>query len=60
MGGGTAIGHALGATGIRLVGTLARILNQKRGRYGLRQCLRGRRTGGGAHHREYGLTSASG
>lgn len=34
MGGGTAIGHALGATGIRLVGTLARILNIKRGRYG--------------------------
>lgn len=35
MGGGTAIGHALGATGIRLVGTLARILNAKGGRYGL-------------------------
>ena len=34
MGGGTAIGHALGATGIRLVGTLARILNEKSGRYG--------------------------
>lgn len=34
MGGGTAIGHALGATGIRLVGTLARILNVKGGRYG--------------------------
>ncbi|MEW6531285.1 MAG: acetyl-CoA C-acetyltransferase [Thermodesulfobacteriota bacterium] len=34
MGGGTAIGHALGATGIRLVGTLARILNKKGGRYG--------------------------
>ncbi|MFO7708154.1 MAG: acetyl-CoA C-acetyltransferase [Desulfobacterales bacterium] len=34
MGGGTAIGHALGATGIRLVGTLARILNRKGGRYG--------------------------
>ncbi len=34
MGGGTAIGHALGATGIRLVGTLARILNRKEGRYG--------------------------
>jgi acetyl-CoA C-acetyltransferase len=34
MGGGTAIGHALGATGIRLVGTLARILNLKGGRYG--------------------------
>jgi acetyl-CoA C-acetyltransferase len=33
-GGGTAIGHALGATGIRLVGTLARILNEKKGRYG--------------------------
>jgi acetyl-CoA acyltransferase len=35
MGGGTAIGHALGATGIRLVGTLARILKIKSGRYGL-------------------------
>ncbi len=34
MGGGTAIGHALGATGIRLVGTLARILDLKNGRYG--------------------------
>jgi len=35
MGGGTAIGHPLGATGIRLVGTLARILKTKSGRYGL-------------------------
>jgi len=35
MGGGTAIGHPLGATGVRLVGTLARILDAKRGRYGL-------------------------
>ena len=35
MGGGTAIGHPLGATGIRLVGTLARILKIKGGRYGL-------------------------
>jgi len=35
MGGGTAIGHALGATGIRLVGTLARILKVRNGRYGL-------------------------
>jgi acetyl-CoA acyltransferase len=34
MGGGTAIGHPLGATGIRLVGTLARILQLKDGRYG--------------------------
>jgi acetyl-CoA C-acetyltransferase len=34
MGGGIAIGHALGATGIRLVGTLARILEMKQGRYG--------------------------
>jgi len=34
MGGGTALGHALGATGIRLVGTLARILEAKQGRYG--------------------------
>ncbi len=35
MGGGTAIGHPLGATGVRLVGTLARILKEKGGRYGL-------------------------
>jgi acetyl-CoA acyltransferase len=35
MGGGTAIGHPLGATGIRLVGTLARILQVKGGHYGL-------------------------
>jgi acetyl-CoA C-acetyltransferase len=35
MGGGTAIGHALGATGVRLVGTLSRILKVKGGRYGL-------------------------
>ena len=34
MGGGTAIGHPLGATGIRLTGTLARILEAKNGRYG--------------------------
>jgi len=34
MGGATAIGHPLGATGARLVGTLARILNVKGARYG--------------------------
>ncbi|MFH1034657.1 MAG: acetyl-CoA C-acetyltransferase [Pseudomonadota bacterium] len=34
MGGGLAIGHPLGATGNRLVGTLARILNLKKGRWG--------------------------
>lgn len=34
MGGGTAIGHPLGATGNRLIGTLARILNVKGARYG--------------------------
>ncbi|MEJ5359681.1 MAG: acetyl-CoA C-acetyltransferase [Desulfobacterales bacterium] len=34
MGGAIAIGHALGATGIRLVGTLARILDVKGGRFG--------------------------
>ena len=33
-GGGTAIGHPLGATGARLIGTLARILNEKGARYG--------------------------
>ncbi|MBI5115443.1 acetyl-CoA C-acetyltransferase [Candidatus Poribacteria bacterium] len=35
MGGGTAIGHALGSTGIRLIGTLARILQKNNARYGL-------------------------
>jgi len=35
MGGGIAIGHPLGATGIRLVGTLSRILKLRQGRYGL-------------------------
>jgi len=34
-GGAIAIGHPLGATGTRLVGTLARILNVEDGRYGL-------------------------
>jgi acetyl-CoA C-acetyltransferase len=34
-GGAIALGHPLGATGVRLVGTLARILNEKKGRYGL-------------------------
>ncbi len=35
MGGGLAIGHPLGATGNRLVGTLARILHAKGGRWGV-------------------------
>ncbi|MBU0513876.1 MAG: acetyl-CoA C-acyltransferase, partial [Proteobacteria bacterium] len=35
MGGGLAIGHPLGATGLRLVGTLGRILALKGGRLGL-------------------------
>ena len=34
MGGGIAIGHPMGATGVRLVGTLARVLEKKGGRYG--------------------------
>ncbi|MCL5882235.1 MAG: acetyl-CoA C-acyltransferase, partial [Candidatus Thermoplasmatota archaeon] len=34
-GGAIAIGHPLGATGARLVGTLSRILNEKKGRYGV-------------------------
>ena len=34
MGGGTAVGHPLGASGCRLVGTLARILNVRDARYG--------------------------
>jgi acetyl-CoA C-acetyltransferase len=33
-GGGIAIGHPLGATGGRIIGTLARILKQEGGRYG--------------------------
>jgi len=34
-GGAMAIGHPLGASGIRLVGTLARILHEKKGKYGV-------------------------
>jgi acetyl-CoA C-acetyltransferase len=34
-GGATAIGHPLGASGTRLVGTCARILNIEKGKYGL-------------------------
>lgn len=34
MGGAAALGHPLGATGARLVGSLARILNRYDGRYG--------------------------
>lgn len=34
MGGGLAIGHPLGATGVRLTGTLARILKAKNARWG--------------------------
>jgi acetyl-CoA C-acetyltransferase len=34
MGGGTAVGHALGATGCRILGTLARILQVRQARYG--------------------------
>lgn len=33
-GGGVALGHPLGATGIRLVGSLSRILEEKQGRFG--------------------------
>lgn len=35
MGGSTAIGHPLGATMIRLTGTLARILKEKKAKYGV-------------------------
>jgi len=35
MGGATAIGHPLGATMVRLTGTLARILKDKGGKYGI-------------------------
>jgi len=35
MGGATAIGHPLGATMVRLTGTLARILEDKGGKYGI-------------------------
>ncbi|MHA1733156.1 MAG: acetyl-CoA C-acyltransferase [Promethearchaeota archaeon] len=34
-GGSTAIGHPLGATGVRLTGTVARTLKWKKGKYGL-------------------------
>jgi acetyl-CoA C-acetyltransferase len=35
MGGATAIGHPLGSSMVRLTGTLARILNDKKGKYGI-------------------------
>jgi len=35
MGGSTAIGHPLGSTMIRLTGTLARILKERKGKYGI-------------------------
>ena len=35
MGGSSAIGHPLGATMIRLPGTVARILKTKKAKYGL-------------------------
>jgi len=35
MGGATAIGHPLGSTMVRLTGTLARILKDKKGKYGI-------------------------
>jgi acetyl-CoA C-acetyltransferase len=35
MGGSTAIGHPLGSTMVRLTGTVARILKQKKARYGI-------------------------
>ena len=44
-GGAIALGHPLGATGVRLIGNLARILNQEKGKMGLGMCwwrLRGR------------------
>ncbi len=34
-GGALALGHPLGASGVRLVGTLARTLQQRKGRYGI-------------------------
>lgn len=33
--GSTAIGHPLGATMVRLAGTVARILKDKKGKYGI-------------------------
>ena len=35
MGGATAIGHPLGSTMVRLIGTLARIINDKNAKYGM-------------------------
>ncbi len=35
MGGGLAIGHPMGVSGVRITGTLARILSRKEGRYGV-------------------------
>jgi len=41
-GGGVAIGHPLGATGLRIVGTCARIVKEMKGKYGLAtQCCGG-------------------
>ncbi len=41
-GGGVAIGHPLGATGLRIVGTVARIIKEKNAKYGLAtQCCGG-------------------
>ncbi len=51
MGGGTAIGHPLGATGNRLVGTLATNSQAERRPVWLRQRLLRRWTGGCHHHR---------
>jgi acetyl-CoA acetyltransferase len=43
MGGSTTIGHHLGSTMVRLTGTLARIMNDKKGKYGIANA----RIGGG-------------
>lgn len=41
-GGGVSIGHPLGATGLRIVGTCARVLHEKKWKYGLAtQCIGG-------------------
>ncbi len=51
-GGAIAIGHPLGASGARLIGTLARELRRRGGRYGSGHDVHRRRPGPGHRHRE--------
>ena len=57
-GGAIALGHPLGASGAKLMGTLLNELERTGGRYGLRDDVRGRRDGQRHHHRAAGLRAA--